>query len=91
MIDATGQRIGWADLPEHVRVAVQDILGGPVVTATSQPGGFSPGTADRVVTASGRRAFVKAVSPAQNPESPGMHRQEARITAALPPGTVPGS
>lgn len=87
MIDATGRRIRWADLPGHVRAAVEDILGSEVVTADSQRGGFSPGTADRVVTRSGRRAFVKAVSPAQNPISPGMHRDEARITAALPPGT----
>jgi aminoglycoside phosphotransferase (APT) family kinase protein len=87
VIDATGERIRWADLPAHVRDAVEGILGGEVVSAESQPGGFSPGTADRVVTASGRRAFVKAVSPAQNPVSPGMHRKEAWITAALPPGT----
>jgi aminoglycoside phosphotransferase (APT) family kinase protein len=87
MINASGQRIRWADLPHHVRGAVEGILGDEVQTAESQPGGFSPGTADRVVTGSGRRAFVKAVSPAQNPVSPGMHRQEAKVTAALPPGT----
>lgn len=87
MIDATGARIRWADLPDHVRHAVEEILQSEVVAAESQPGGFSPGTADRVVTANGHRAFVKAVSPAQNPDSPGMHRNEARITAALPPAT----
>jgi aminoglycoside phosphotransferase (APT) family kinase protein len=70
-----------------VRSAVEEIVGGPVVSSVSQAGGFSPGTADRVRTADGRRAFVKAVSPAQNPVSPGMHRREARITAALPAGT----
>jgi hypothetical protein len=86
-INATGQRIRWASLPEHVRAAVEDIVKDRVVTADSQPGGFSPGTADRLVTASGKRAFVKAVSPAQNPLSPDMHRQEIRVTAALPPGT----
>jgi aminoglycoside phosphotransferase (APT) family kinase protein len=87
MINATGARIRWADLPEHVRSAVEDILESPVVAAESQAGGFSPGTAERVVTARGTRAFVKAVSPQQNPVSPGMHRREARITGALPPGT----
>jgi aminoglycoside phosphotransferase (APT) family kinase protein len=40
--------------------------------------------AARVRTAAGDRAFVKAVSAEANPESPGMHRQEARVTAALP-------
>jgi aminoglycoside phosphotransferase (APT) family kinase protein len=84
MVVAAGVRIGWTDLPDDVRSAVAAILGAPVVEATSQVGGFSPGTADRVRTADGRRAFVKAVSAAQNPDSPGMHRREARITAALP-------
>jgi hypothetical protein len=37
------------------------------------------------VTADGGRAFVKAVSAEANPHSPGMHRREAKITAALPP------
>jgi aminoglycoside phosphotransferase (APT) family kinase protein len=81
---ASGVRIGWSDLPDEIRHAVERILGAPVVEAVSQPGGFSPGTADRVRTATGRRAFVKAVSPAQNERSPQMHRREAIITAALP-------
>nr|WP_240944190.1 hypothetical protein [Micromonospora thermarum] len=77
-------RIGWADLPHHVRAAVEDILGDRVVEAVSQPGGYSPGTADRVRTSRGTRAFVKAVSPAQNADSVRLHRTEARNTAALP-------
>lgn len=81
---AAGVRIGWVDLPDHVRRAVEAILGGRVVEAVSQVGGFSPGTADRVRTAEGLRAFVKAVSPALNEHSPVLHRAEARITAALP-------
>ncbi|MFL6124324.1 phosphotransferase [Actinophytocola sp.] len=85
MVTASGVRTGWDDLPERVRHAVADILGGEVVEAVSQPGGFSPGSADRVRTADGRRAFVKAVSSAQNEHSPGFHRREARVTAALPP------
>jgi hypothetical protein len=86
MVLASGVRIGWDDLPDSVRKAVADILGEPVASAVSQPGGFSPGTADRIVTASGRRAFVKAVGAALNAESPGMHRAEARVAAALPAG-----
>ncbi|SBT45408.1 phosphotransferase [Micromonospora auratinigra] len=85
MTRGTKTRIGWADLPDRVRAAVEEILGDRVVAAVSQPGGFSPGTADRVRTAAGRRAFVKAVSPAQNEHSPGLHRTEALVTAALPP------
>ncbi|MEV6299759.1 aminoglycoside phosphotransferase family protein [Actinoplanes sp. NPDC051861] len=85
MVTATGVRIGWADLPAGVRARVEAILGGgPVAEARSQAGGFSPGTADRVRTASGRRAFVKAVSPSLNVESAAMARRELRITAGLP-------
>ncbi|MET7397431.1 phosphotransferase [Dactylosporangium sp. NPDC005572] len=83
----TRARIGYPDLPVPVRLGVEDILGGPVVAAVSQFGGFSPGSADRVVTASGTRAFVKAVSGAANDVSPSMHRAEARVTAALPAST----
>jgi hypothetical protein len=86
MTIAQGVRIGWDDLPVPVRDAVEKILGAPVVDAVSQSGGFSPGTADRVRTADGRRAFVKAVSAAQNERSPVMHRQEAKVTAGLPAG-----
>jgi hypothetical protein len=84
MTTATGVRIGWRDLPAHVRTALEAVIGGPVVSAESQPGGFSPGTADRVVTADGRRAFVKAISWAQNAYAPDLHRREAAISAALP-------
>ncbi len=79
-------RIGWAELPSHVRAGVELLLGSPVVEATGQQGGFSPGTADRVLTAAGRRAFVKAVSPHLNEHSPGIHRKEAAVAAALPAG-----
>jgi hypothetical protein len=80
-----GTRIGWTDLPEHVRAGVEQILGAPVKEAVGQQGGFSPGTADRILTTTGQRAFVKAVSPAQNEHSPAIHRKEAAITGALPP------
>ena len=59
------------------------MLGAPVIRTESQAGGFSPGTADRVRTSTGRRAFVKAVSPDQNPDSPDIHRREADYLAAL--------
>ncbi|MFE9694671.1 phosphotransferase [Micromonospora sp. NPDC005806] len=87
MTNATKARIRWTDLPGHVRAAVEEILGDRVAAAASQTGGYSPGTADRVRTAGGRRAFVKAVSPAQNDRSPHLHRTEALVAAALPPGT----
>ena len=49
-----------------------------------RPGGFSPGVAARLRLADGRRAFVKAVGPEPNPDSPGIHPSEARNMAALP-------
>ncbi len=78
--------ISWADLPGHVQAGVEQILGSPVARATGQQGRFSPGTADRVLTSSGVRAFVKAVSPRLNEHSPAIHRKEATVTAALPDG-----
>lgn len=77
-------RLAWHDIAVSVRAQIEDVLGGPVVEAVSQPGGYSPGSADRVVTASGRRAFVKAASPTVNADTPGIHRREAAITARLP-------
>lgn len=67
-----------------MRAAIEERLGGTVVDAVTQRGGFSPGLAARVRTADGRRAFVKAVSETANPDSPRMHRREAKIVAALP-------
>lgn len=83
---AGGPRLPWSQLPEHVRVAVEDHLGSPVVEAVNQHGGFSPGTAARIRCADGRRAFVKAVGTPLNEHSPALHRAEARVAAALPSG-----
>jgi hypothetical protein len=80
---ATGQRITWTDVPARVRAGVEHVLGGRVVHAASQSGGFSPGTADRVLLDNGGRAFVKAVSPLQNPDSPDLLRQEGDHLAVL--------
>jgi aminoglycoside phosphotransferase (APT) family kinase protein len=63
---------------------VEARLGGPVVEATTQPGGFSPGLAARLRLGDGRRVFLKAVGPQPNPDSPGIHRAEAAIAAVLP-------
>lgn len=78
-----GVRLSWADLPAPVLAFVEAALGSPVVAARSQPGGFSPGTADRVLTADGTRAFVKAVGPEPNPDTPGLHRREIEVLRTL--------
>ena len=84
MITKYGRRIGWTELPEQIRERIETVIGGPVIRTVSQRGGFSPGTADRVVTADGRRAFVKAVSATLSTRSVELARAEAHVTARMP-------
>jgi serine/threonine protein kinase len=79
-----GQRIEWREVHPDVRHAIEAHLGSPVVDARNQTGGFSPGLAARCALADGRRVFVKAVSPAQNPQACRIHRREAEVAAQLP-------
>lgn len=58
MTDAEKTRTSWEDLPEELHRECARVLGGAIIAAVSQVGGFSPGSADRVVTEHGRRAFV---------------------------------
>jgi hypothetical protein len=83
---AEGNRLPWSALPAALRADVEYRLGGRVLEAVTQAGGFSPGVAARLVLSDGSRAFVKAVGQI-NPESPDIYRAEARIAAALPPAT----
>ncbi len=85
---ASNRRLEWDALPESVRNAVETRLGSRVNKAITQSGGFSPGVAARLLLRDGRRCFVKAVCSDPNPDSPGMHRREARVAGALP-ATVP--
>ena len=84
---ARGERLAWEALPDGVRGGIEERLGSTVVSAESQPGGFSPGVAARLRLRGGRTVFAKAVGPEPNPDSPELHRREARIAAALPPET----
>jgi aminoglycoside phosphotransferase (APT) family kinase protein len=81
---AQGVRLQWQVVPERVRLAFEGWAGSRVVSATSQPSGFSPGVAARLRLADGRGVFVKAVGPTPNAEAPAIHRREARIVSALP-------
>jgi hypothetical protein len=83
---AEGKRVPWSAVPAPLRAATERLLRSQVAEAVTQPGGFSPGVAARLRLADGRRAFVKAVGEI-NPDSPGIHRAEAQIAAALPAGT----
>lgn len=74
----------WDDLPAGVRAALEQRLGARVVAAATQPTGFSPGLAARLRLEDGRRVFLKAVHETANPDTPDIHRREARILAGLP-------
>jgi len=78
-------RVHWNELPDHVRVGIEQRTGARVVEAVTQPGGFSPGLAARLRLEDGRRVFVKAVSEDANPDTPWIHRREAVVVAGLPP------
>ncbi len=80
---AAGVRIGFPEIPDRVREWVEEVLGSPVAAAFEQVGGMSPGCATRVVTANGRRAFVKAVGPELNPVTPDLFRHEALVLTHL--------
>jgi Phosphotransferase enzyme family len=80
--------VHWNELPDRVRDAIEERVGGRVVEAVTQRGGFSPGLAARLRTSNGRRCFVKAVSEQANPDTPGIHRRESVVVAGLPPNAA---
>lgn len=79
-----GQRLEWGEVAPSVRASVEERLGSRVVEARNEPGGFSPGVAARCLLADGRRVFIKAVSPEQNPQACRIHRREAEVASQLP-------
>lgn len=80
---ARGQRAQWTDLPARIVAAIEAAMGGRVVEVRSVASGFSPGVAATIATASGERAFVKAVCGAPNPDAPRFHRREILVNRAL--------
>jgi aminoglycoside phosphotransferase len=85
MAHAAGVRLPYEKMPVSVRDWVERALGSAVGSASTQQGGFSPGVAARLVTASGRRAFVKAVGTSLNPKTPELFRQEITAMQAIGP------
>ncbi|WP_448638657.1 hypothetical protein [Geodermatophilus sp. URMC 63] len=77
--------LGWPDVPVEVRRAIADAVGAPVVSASSPPGGFTPGVAVRLLLADGRRCFVKAASAAYGDWVAAAYRHEAAVNVHLPP------
>jgi hypothetical protein len=81
---AQGVRLDWSAVPIRIRDDFERWAGSRVISATSQPSGFSPGVAARLKLDDGRGLFVKAVGSEPNPDSPGMHRREAHVLQSLP-------
>ena len=79
------RRPTWPELPEHVRVLIEDRLGASVVEWASHDSGYSPGPALTLVTATGR-VFVKAADVAAHPVAATFHRREAEVASLLPAG-----
>jgi hypothetical protein len=82
---AQGVRLEWSSVPARIREDFERWAGSRVISATSQPSGFSPGVAARLKLEDGRGLFVKAVGSEPNADSPGFHRREARVLGSLPP------
>lgn len=80
----SGYRLGWQDLPRHVRRRITEAAGAEVIAETGATSGFSPGFASVLELGDGREVFVKAVSAEQNSESPDLARREVTVAAALP-------
>lgn len=80
---ATGVRLTYPEVPARVRHWVEEVLGSPVVTTAEQVGGMSPGCATRLRCADGTPAFVKAVGPELNPDTPTLFRREAEVLRHL--------
>ena len=80
----TARRLEWAHLPPHVRALVERRTGSPVVSATSQTTGFTPGLASVLVCSDGSHHFVKAASRKAQRAFAQSYLEEARKLAALP-------
>ena len=83
-------RLGWEDVPEPVRTAIEDICEAKVIEAQPQPGGAVPGLVARVQCADGTRWFVKVASVELDPDALRRHRQEARVLRGLESLVVAG-
>lgn len=81
---ATARRLDWRFLPPWTRALVEQQLGSPVVTATSQDAGFTPGFASILECADGSRHFVKGAAAQAQPQFAQSYRDEIEVLRALP-------
>ncbi len=80
-----GVRTPYAAMPDQLLGWVDDELGAPVCRVIARTGGMSPAVAATVVTETGARAFVKAVSADINPDTPTHFRHEVAVLSAIGP------
>jgi hypothetical protein len=80
------RRQQWHDLPPEIKARIEALVGGRVVEARSQEGGYGPGLASRCRLDNSGWVFVKAVSPARNERTPGILRREIEAWSHLPSG-----
>jgi hypothetical protein len=76
-------RLPWERVPSSIHRFASSVLGSDVVSAASQAGGYSPGSADRLAGADGACIFVKAVSHELNSFSYELFEQEVAVCVAL--------
>jgi len=88
---AAGVRVGFETVPPAVRNWLEESLGSPVATVIPQVGGMSPGPAVRLITVSGERAFMKAISTGLNADTAALFRHEMQILSVLPPASYRAS
>ncbi len=80
----TARRLEWAHLPPTIRATIAERCGSPVVSATSQNSGFTPGFASVLQCEDGSRHFVKGASTKAQRMFADAYREEARKLAWLP-------
>jgi aminoglycoside phosphotransferase (APT) family kinase protein len=76
-------RLRFEQLPDELVAFAERTLGSRVVAVESQAGGFSPGTADRLLGDDGARLFMKAVSRELNAGSFRLFHAESAVLEAL--------
>ncbi|MFD6818128.1 MULTISPECIES: phosphotransferase [Microbacterium] len=81
-------RPAWTSLPESLRAAALDVIGGEYISDAPAHGGFSATYAGTVVTTGGR-AFVKAAGADWHADSVRLLRQEIVTLSTLPSGVAP--
>lgn len=79
-----GNRTTWDELPAEIRAEIERGVGSPVVAATSQRGGFSPGLASILTLGNGRKVFAKAATSSRDSHTSSAMRREIEVLLTLP-------